>query len=592
MLTSSQNNNETPVENGSKPDKVYKQNYEVSRITSKSNTDTNHTDYKEDLGKREDVKELKNKRETENFKGEIDTNDKNTNCNTELPESIQSLDFIDGNLKIVANKMPESKMDKSEISSKEGNSEKRSNIISNTQSSEEASITKLNLSAKLNPSENRLKNISSIRFETLINLESLTLNRRSLTSIPSSIGLLQNLKYLDLSFNRLTTLPFDNQEDDNLQPDMSRIKVLPRLHILNCSVNILTSIPKTLCMDATNLYVFEARRNRLTSIPAEIGYLNNLDKLNLNDNLIESIPKEIGNLQNLRKLYIAGNRLTSLPMELGQLPRLIGINYSHNQIEYIPPNLNRVLENQIRVLGNIYDDSQNVHDHHIQNCITASINRVISQPPLPEFDSLDKVRNYIIEDEVLEEDVKQIILEYCEDKSIHSLLGLTFGELLLATISRIEVLGTMQREHQIQIQSGNFLLACCCWQADEGNGHNDTEVQNFETSIRRENEAEKEKEDIKWQIKKVINEEMKDSLCKCFTGRMSRLIASLNGFDDLVQINISPQAQISNIIINVKNILVSANEYTVQLHQERVRKELQERGYDYKLIEENIGYIE
>ena len=45
---------------------------------------------------------------------------------------------------------------------------------------------------------------------------------------------------------------------------------------------------------------------------------------------------------------------------------------------------------------------------------------------------------------------------------------------------------------------------------------------------------------------------MSDSLCKCFTGRMSRLINCLNGFDELVQINISENEQIGQIIILVR----------------------------------------
>jgi len=41
------------------------------------------------------------------------------------------------------------------------------------------------------------------------------------------------------------------------------------------------------------------------------------------------------------------------------------------------------------------------------------------------------------------------------------------------------------------------------------------------------------------EIKEVLNEEIKDSLCKCFTGRLSRMINCLSGFDPRVQVKIS-----------------------------------------------------
>ena len=427
-------------------------------------------------------------------------------------------------------------------------------------------------------------------FDPLSNLESLKLDRSHLTSIPSSLGYLQNLKFLDLSFNRLSELPFGNEMDDLQSDSFKNLKVLPQLQILDCSVNCLKSIPKRLCTDATNLYRLELKRNCLTLIPAEIGNWSKLDRLNINDNLIESLPPEIGNLQSLRKLYCAGNRLTSLPFELSMLSSLIGINYSANPIEYIPPNLRRVLDNQIKIYNSIYTDTQNVHDSHIQKCITESINRVITIPPLPEYDNFEKVRNYVIEDEVFEEDVKEIILEYCDNPSIHSELGLTFVELLVAVISRIEVLGKLQKEQSIHTQD------------EKSNGKYNEDDQRSQIEITEgartnrnstytRNIEEKEK-NIKWHIKRVINDVMKDSLCKCFTGRMSRLIGSLNGFDDLVEITISPQKQISNIIVNIKNILQSENKYTVEIHRERTRKELEERGFDNELIMEYIGYIE
>ncbi|EMO32618.1 leucine rich repeat protein, partial [Leptospira santarosai str. HAI821] len=47
--------------------------------------------------------------------------------------------------------------------------------------------------------------------------------------------------------------------------------------------------------------------NRLTTLPKEIGKLQNLKELNLNKNQLTTLPKEIGKLQNLKELNLVGN---------------------------------------------------------------------------------------------------------------------------------------------------------------------------------------------------------------------------------------------------------------------------------------------
>ena len=93
----------------------------------------------------------------------------------------------------------------------------------------------------------------------------------------------------------------------------------------------------------------------------------------------------------------------------------------------------------------------------------------------------------------------------------------------------------------------------------------------------------------KEEIIRILDIEMKDSLCKCFTGRISRLINCLSGFDDLVTINISEAEQIGQIISLIREQLVT---YDVNKHKELVRKELINRNYDENVILEWINYIE
>jgi hypothetical protein len=98
--------------------------------------------------------------------------------------------------------------------------------------------------------------------------------------------------------------------------------------------------------------------------------------------------------------------------------------------------------------------------------------------------------------------------------------------------------------------------------------------------------------DTKDAIKQILNTEISDSECKCFTGRISRLINCLNGFTDLVNINIDDNQQIGNIIIIIKNQLFLNNNYSIEKHKELVIKELKEREFSIETINEWITFIE
>jgi hypothetical protein len=84
---------------------------------------------------------------------------------------------------------------------------------------------------------------------------------------------------------------------------------------------------------------------------------------------------------------------------------------------------------------------------------------------------------------------------------------------------------------------------------------------------------------------------MIESRCVCFTGKISRLINCLNGYTPLVNINIPDSAQITNIIIMIKEELEYQNNYTIEKHKELFIKELTEREFNQSLIEEWVKYI-
>lgn len=81
---------------------------------------------------------------------------------------------------------------------------------------------------------------------------------------------------------------------------------------------------------------------------------------------------------------------------------------------------------------------------------------------------------------------------------------------------------------------------------------------------------------------------MNDSICKCFTGRLSRLINCLNGFDSRISVQISDKEQLFNIIIGSRNKYID----DIDKQKQEVTKEMMEREFDQATIGEYITYLE
>lgn len=372
------------------------------------------------------------------------------------------------------------------------------------------------------------------------NLQILICSHNRLESLPSEIGSCSKLKEIDCFTNRLTDLPPEIGQCSLLQSlccDDNRLTFLPpeigqcsQLKKFDCSENYINVMPREIG-NCIQLRHFRCSRNQLTSLPPEIGQCINLFYLNCSSNRLTFLPPEIGQCVNLYSLICFSNQLTELPYQIAYLINLRQMSFNDNPIDYIQPNIRNFLW-QIDKGQRVYNDSQNVHNSYIQQSIVESIQRIITIKPEKR-----NIEEYLIHDPILSESTKRLLFEYIQDKSIHLLLNLTFEDLLIAVIDRIE-----RNEH-------------------------------------------------KEEIKKVLNIEINETQCKCFTGRMSRLINCLNGFDNMVSITISSAEQISNVIIALRNSF-SLEEYSVEKHKEKARSALEELGYDQKLIEEYLNYIE
>ena len=314
------------------------------------------------------------------------------------------------------------------------------------------------------------------------------------------------LTTLNVSWNQITTLvglsaPLLTRLDCSGN-NLTSLEGLscPLLKYLTCSHTNITSL---VGLNALRLTYFDCSNNQITSLVGLVAPI-------------------------LATLDCSNNRITSL---VGlNAPLLTTLDYYGNPIEYIPPYITR------RLLTNnpqVYLDSQNVHNHNIQECICQSIQRILCEKP-----TVLDIYESVCSDEILIADTKDILIQYMNNKEVHSTLNITFKELLEHVWSRITI-----NEHASE-------------------------------------------------IKGILNVEMKDSLCKCFTGCLSRLINCLNGMDELVSIHISDTEQIGNVIGLIKKNLENKNEYTIERHREEVNNELGVRGYSEEVIAEWISYIE
>jgi Leucine-rich repeat (LRR) protein len=401
--------------------------------------------------------------------------------------------------------------------------------LSNNEITEIEGLDNLTCLESLYLTANQITNISGL--DKLANMRSLALDYNKIIEI-NGLDKLIKLNHLWLSNNKIT--------------EIKGLNNLINIHIITLSRNNIDKIKGL--NNLTNLQDIWLESNKIKKIENLSG-LNNLRELWLDSNQISEI-QGLDNMENLRQLSLTDNRISEIP-NLNNLPHLEKLFLNINNITKIPytimnlrnlnvleygyvldPIIERFLNsNRIRDNKTIFDDNQNVHNSNIVKCVKQSIYNIIHES---KEIKIDLVLKEIIKDEILNKKTKEQLIEYCQDKTIHSILKLTFDEVLRSV-----------------------------WK------------------IISEHKESKE-------IKKILNQEMQDSMCKCFTGRLSRLVNCLNGFDSRVSIQISDAENILNIIISIKNKYVD----DVERQKEEVKKELTNRGYDKNTIDEYISYLE
>ena len=306
------------------------------------------------------------------------------------------------------------------------------------------------------------------------------------------------LIYIDCGVNKLQTL--------------TGIGSCIKLRCLICcfnNISTLDNIPAGSVMEELIAY-----GNHLTVLTG-IERCTQLRNLDCNDNRLHTL-RGLEACKQLGVLKCSNNRIRSLET-IVYLPHLQDITYKSNPLDVQSIQVQRRLGMIRKVNANksVYNDSQSVHNINVQKCICDSVQRLLKDPE-PVFNV------EIIIESGMDERAVRLLLEYCDDKSIHSAHLLSFKELLGYVWTRI-----CKSEH-------------------------------------------------KTELIRILGEQMCDSECKCFTGRINRLVSVLAGFDPDVVIEIADSSRIGAIIIAAREQTVP---YNTEAHQELAHKLLIEAGY-------------
>lgn len=159
-------------------------------------------------------------------------------------------------------------------------------------------------------------------------LRKLTIHNMTLKNIPEGLAKLSNLE----------NLCFFNAPFEGLPDGLIDLKKLRRIEIV-ASVEVL---PKQICK-VHQLQELILCRNQITQLPAKIGWLSNLEMLEVSEHQqLMTLPEEIGQLTHLTYLNMSRSQITVLPSTIGKLDQLTYLSINSAALKHFPPELNQL----------------------------------------------------------------------------------------------------------------------------------------------------------------------------------------------------------------------------------------------------------
>jgi len=424
---------------------------------------------------------------------------------------------------------------------------------------------------ELDLSWNQISDLTPL--SVLQNLTELYLHNNQITDLTPLSGL-QNLTYLSLDFNRIT--------------DLTPLSELHNLTILEIDFNRITDL--TPLSGLHNLTVLYLHHNQITDLTPLSG-LQNLTRLNLWCNQISDLTPLSG-LQNLTRLNLYNNQIICVT-PLSGLHNLTILDLGDNQIADLTPLIG--LHNlTILDLGRnqICDLTPLIGLHNLTN-LHLSGNQIICVTPLSGLHNLTKL--YINNNQItlfplsitnvtrLQEfaydnhlitNLNNPVISRWLNKPLNSSVYSNRENVHLTSIQtcvHTSVMKLMENWSDVDVPHHEFF--------DDNTVYHDlgTYKEVYQAVVIEINKLEG---DYQITAKQRLQEELEESKSRCYVGRLSRLVNCLSGLSDKVNIQISNNEEISNIVIHFKS-----------QGKERVVTELHERGYTDEEISEWVEHL-
>ncbi|KAG9248400.1 hypothetical protein BJ878DRAFT_476556 [Calycina marina] len=195
----------------------------------------------------------------------------------------------------------------------------------------------------LNLAGNVLAGVLPESLAKLINLETLDVQRNAITELPSVVRRLSRLKVLNLTENRLMSLPFEGLQHlpliqlmaprNNLSGTLidDTVVELPRLQVLDITANSLTSISTSERLLLSSLHQLVCSSNRLKDLP-EMSSWDSLLTLTAEDNQLSVIPSGFVRLKKLKTANFSNNNIKNIDNEIGAMDNLDIFRISGNPL--------------------------------------------------------------------------------------------------------------------------------------------------------------------------------------------------------------------------------------------------------------------
>ena len=252
-------------------------------------------------------------------------------------------------------------------------------------------------------------------------IEHIQLSGNKITEIPNNLKNLLNLKFLDLSHNKITQIPelpssiTTLNVYDNLISSIEESNT-PQLSLLNLCFNNLSTVP---ILKENKLPFLLISNNCLNTFEYNFSQ-NFITKLELSNNNLKEIPQEIFELTYLYILNLSSNQIQSFNYDFTN-SKLSYLNISNNKISelptVLPPNLEYLYISNcgLRSLPDGFEKNNEIY------FLDISENEISQIPIFPRLKTLQASQNLFKMFPVFSDKIKFIDLSFNQIVSFPSL---------------------------------------------------------------------------------------------------------------------------------------------------------------------------